>query len=71
MQEQEKAITSTLYLPKKSDTESKQPCSSFQEPNSGQKLSESPIFPETRFNDNLFIQSYSLIDNPFIKNLNC
>ena len=70
MQEQEKAITSTLFFPKKSETESKKllanflfkkdPCSSFQEPNSGQKLSESPIFPETRLNDNTFIQSYSL-----------
>ena len=70
MQEQEKAITSTLFFPKKSETESKKPlanllfkkdpCSSFQEPNSGQKLSESPIFPEALSNANPFILSYSL-----------
>lgn len=67
MQEQEKAVTSTLFFPKKPETESKQtlanflykkdPCSSFQELNSGQKISESPILQS---NGNQLIQSYSL-----------
>ena len=60
MQEQGKTITSTSFGLKKSDSDSKNlscnflfpkdPCSSFHEPKSTKKISESPIFPE--FNSN-------------------